>query len=71
MRKRLFADHPLCVECEKQGRIRAATQRDHIMALAEGGADDPSNIQGLCGDCHDIKSQAESRRARGVGGLHL
>jgi 5-methylcytosine-specific restriction protein A len=65
MRKRLFEEHPLCVECERQGRISAATRRDHIKPLAEGGSDDDTNIQGLCERCHDIKSEAE--RLRGMG----
>jgi len=69
MRAVLFAHHPLCVACEAQGRVRLATQRDHIVSLAEGGADDDSNTQGLCGECHEVKSKAErergQRRARG------
>lgn len=69
MRAALFASNPLCVECERQGRITLATQRDHKVPLAEGGADDATNEQGLCEACHEAKSQAESlrgrRRARG------
>ena len=69
MRDRLFTSNPLCVECERLGRVRLATQRDHIVSLEEGGADDDGNTQGLCQDCHDIKSKAErergQRRARG------
>lgn len=64
MRAELFARAPLCAECERQGRVTLATQRDHIKSLAEGGADDDSNVQGLCADCHDAKSKAEA--ARGV-----
>lgn len=41
-----------------------ATQRDHIVALEEGGTDDDSNVQGLCKACHDVKSKAESQRGR-------
>ena len=50
--------------CEAQGRVTLATQRDHIIPLAEGGADDVSNSQGLCKTCHEIKSKAEA--ARGI-----
>jgi len=64
MRAELFSSNPLCVDCQRQGRVKLATQRDHITPLAEGGADDPDNTQGLCDDCHAIKSKAES--ARGV-----
>jgi 5-methylcytosine-specific restriction protein A len=66
-RQELFKREPLCVECLKAGRIRLATQRDHIVPLFEGGADDDSNTQGLCDDCHDVKSQAERLRAQGRG----
>ena len=51
MRSELFARDPLCAECTRQGRVTLATQRDHIKALAEGGADDASNVQGLCTTC--------------------
>lgn len=64
LRAELFARHPLCAECKRHGRVKLATQRDHIKSLEEGGADDDSNVQGLCQDCHDAKSKAE--RQRGV-----
>ena len=64
MRERLFRASPLCVACEAQGRVTAATQRDHIIPMSEGGADDDDNVQALCKGCHDVKSKAEA--ARGV-----
>lgn len=64
MRADLFARDPLCAECKQQGRVTLATQRDHIKSLAEGGTDTDDNVQGLCADCHEAKSKAES--ARGV-----
>ena len=63
MRTELFKTQPLCAECERQGRVRLATQRDHIKPLAEGGADDGDNVQGLCFDCHEAKSLQERLRA--------
>ena len=62
MRAELFSNNPLCVECQRQGRVTLATQRDHIIPLGEGGADDEGNTQGLCQACHDIKSEAEKLR---------
>jgi len=62
MRDRLFMSNPLCVECERLGRVTLATQRDHIKPLAEGGTDDDDNVQGLCVDCHEAKSKAEAAR---------
>lgn len=64
LRAELFARSPLCAECGRHGRITLATQRDHIVPLEEGGQDIESNVQGLCADCHDVKSKAE--RARGI-----
>lgn len=64
MRANLFARNPLCIACSDQGRAVAATQRDHIIPLEEGGVDDESNEQGLCEACHDVKSKAEAERGR-------
>ena len=63
-RARLFSANPLCVECERQGRVTVATIRDHIIPLAEGGQDTADNIQGLCEECHNKKTLAESKRGR-------
>lgn len=63
MRASLFARQPLCVLCLADGRATAATQRDHIKALEEGGADDETNEQALCKPCHDAKSLVERQRA--------
>jgi 5-methylcytosine-specific restriction protein A len=64
MRAELFARSPLCALCDAAGRVTLATQRDHIKPLAEGGADDNTNTQALCADCHDRKSSSEAVRGR-------
>ena len=64
MRQRLFLHQPLCVLCQKQGRITIATIRDHTIPLAEGGPDDETNEQPLCQDCSDVKTEAEAKRGR-------
>jgi 5-methylcytosine-specific restriction protein A len=61
-RKRWFAEHPFCVKCTAEGESRLATILDHIRALSEGGADEDSNLQGLCKTCHDAKTADESAR---------
>ena len=70
MRADLFLRSPLCVICDAKGMTTRATQRDHIIPLAEGGTDTTDNEQGLCDDCHREKSLAEALRgrSRGVGG---
>ena len=64
MRAALFTREPLCAECKRHGRTTLANLRDHIIPLAEGGADDQSNEQGLCHDCHEEKTLAEALRGR-------
>ena len=68
LRAELFRRAPMCAECERQGRITLASQRDHIKPLTEGGTDTEDNVQGLCETCHDAKSLQErlqgQRRAR-------
>lgn len=54
-----LAQHPLCVMCERAGRLVTATQVDHIRAVY--GPDDPGfwdedNHQGLCRSCHSRKT---------------
>lgn len=68
MREELFRADPLCAECKRHGRLRAACQRDHIVSLQEGGLDEAGNTQGLCRDCHKVKSDAEAARGRAGAG---
>lgn len=62
--KKLAQEQPLCVMCLKKGRYRIATQSDHIIALANGGADTEENLQRLCDPCHLEKT------ARDMGYKH-
>ena len=54
-RARHFRLHPLCVRCQALGRVRVATELDHIVALINGGKDD-GEVQGLCAECHKAKT---------------
>jgi 5-methylcytosine-specific restriction protein A len=56
IRRQHFAEHPLCVHCEAQGRVAIATELDHIVPLHKGGQEADSNRQGLCHDCHLAKT---------------
>lgn len=64
-RERLMRLDPQCAECRRLGIVRAGTQRDHVIPLAEGGADDETNEQLLCDDHHREKSLSEALRGRG------
>lgn len=58
---RAFRDeHPLCAECLRQGRVRAATCVDHIKPwpLCKDFFD-RSNLQALCDDCNHLKGQRD------------
>jgi 5-methylcytosine-specific restriction protein A len=51
---RFLSDHPYCEHC--QG---IATEVDHKVPLHLGGIDAEPNLQGLCHDCHAVKTAAE------------
>lgn len=54
-------DNPLCVMCRAEGRTGVAVEVDHIVPLADGGADHEDNLQGLCAQHHREKTAAEAR----------
>ena len=56
--------HPLCVECERNGRYTVATVVDHIIPH-RGDPElfwNTSNWQPLCKRCHDKKTGREDSR---------
>jgi 5-methylcytosine-specific restriction protein A len=59
----MLSEHPLCVECERQGRITPATVVDHIVPH-KGNLElfwDENNLQAICKRCHDGKTAGEGR----------
>lgn len=69
-RARWLRAHPLCVACKLEGYFTPATEVDHIVPLAKGGADDLGNLQSLCHDCHDAKTRrdfGQRERAPAIG----
>lgn len=59
-------DCGLCQVCRLAGRLTVAVMVDHIKPKAEGGTDDLDNLRAICKACHDVKTQAEAARGRGV-----
>ena len=49
-----------CASCNKE--IKATFDIDHIIPLAEGGTNEPENLQVLCKPCHFEKTQTEHER---------
>lgn len=60
----LIRDDYLCQPCKADGRLTQASQVDHITPKAQGGTDDESNLQAICGHCHTRKTQQESASGR-------
>jgi 5-methylcytosine-specific restriction protein A len=62
--KLFLVQHPLCAECERNGRLKPATVTDHI--IPHRGDQElfwkESNWQPLCVSCHNKKSAGEQRR---------
>lgn len=57
----LRRDRHLCQPCYATGRPEPASQVDHIVPKAQGGTDDPNNLQAICKDCHKVKTSKESK----------
>lgn len=56
-----LGEHPLCAECQRQGRVTAGTIVDHIIPH-RGDQQlfwDRANWQTLCGACHGRKTLEE------------
>ena len=63
-RKQFLASHPLCVECQREGKLTPATIVDHIKPHRGDPALfwDEKNWQPLCKKCHDRKTRLEDQR---------
>ena len=60
IRERIFQrDCGLCQTCQRNGRLTPGTQIDHIVALTNDGSNDDDNLEVICDDCHDIKTNAD------------
>lgn len=67
-RQRWLRLHPLCVQCEAEGKVTVGDVVDHKVPLWKGGADDESNFQTLCQTPHhDAKSAQEAKERAALG----
>jgi 5-methylcytosine-specific restriction enzyme A len=57
-RRVFLCRHPLCADCEADGRLTSATEVHHIEKIADNPARrlDPSNCLGLCKACHSKRT---------------
>lgn len=60
-RRMILHRDPLCVQCDREGRVRPARIADHILPVEEGGRWTLENGQGLCTPCHNRKTAAENQ----------
>jgi 5-methylcytosine-specific restriction protein A len=64
MRVSFLNQHPLCVVCERFGRLIDARVVDHVVPIKQGGERfAATNLQSLCIRCHNRKTVTE-RAAR-------
>jgi len=61
--------HPLCEQCEAEGRQDTpADMVDHIIEIADGGAlTTEDNAQSLCWKCHGMKTAMVKNHRKGSG----
>lgn len=62
IRDRYIAEHPLCEQCEKNGRITPAQEVHHIQPLSRGGTNEYGNLMALCTSCHSEITAREGGR---------
>lgn len=56
-RRGVMRRDPMCRACG----VAPSTDADHVIPVGDGGAPyDVANGQGLCHDCHDIKTRREN-----------
>lgn len=53
-------DKHLCQPCLRAGSITQAEQVDHVTPISRGGTDAESNLQAICGPCHEAKTVGEA-----------
>lgn len=65
VRKNYLMQHPLCEQCEKEGRIMPAKEVHHIKAISEGGERfDFDNLMAVCRACHQKFTDQQIRERR-------
>lgn len=71
LRKRILSrDKYLCQPCLASGRPTPANEVDHIKPKADGGTDDPANLQAICRRCHRAKTINDNDKTRGGAQAH-
>ena len=65
IRDKYIKAHPLCEECQRQGRLTPAEEVHHILPLSKGGGNETENLMSLCKSCHSrITAESGDRWGR-------
>lgn len=65
VRRAYLMQHPLCEQCEKEGRVTPAREVHHKKAIVEGGDRfDHGNLMAVCRACHQQITEAQLRERR-------
>ncbi|MDO9565231.1 MAG: HNH endonuclease signature motif containing protein [Candidatus Desulfaltia sp.] len=62
IRDRYMAEHPLCEQCQKDGKFTRAEEVHHIIPLSKGGDSSNENLMSLCTSCHSKMTAKEGGR---------
>lgn len=63
MRRAVLRRDPVCVLKVPDVCTGASTEVDHRVPDSDGGATDMANLQGVCPECHAVKSDGERKAA--------
>lgn len=56
------AEHPLCEQCQKEGRLTPTQEVHHILPPSRGGTHDFDHLMALCKPCHSRISALDGDR---------
>lgn len=62
IRKKYMSQNPLCILCERMGKLTPAEEVHHIKPLSNGGTHNENNLMSLCKSCHSKITAAEGGR---------
>ena len=65
-RLRIWSAHPHCARCGRLTDYPQGFQLDHRIPLFKGGEDKEENLQVLCIQCHDTKTNEDLGRTEKV-----
>ena len=59
IRAAYIAEHPLCEQCERDGRLQPSREVHHVIPMSKGGDHREENLMALCKSCHSSITATE------------